>query len=96
MRAGHCESTASTESPRTPISVEDAVARTVTVITALAPVIGYAPAAKLAKEALATGEMVADLVTKQGLLGADELEAVLKPSRLTGIPADPEIGQGRE
>ncbi|GAA1856188.1 aspartate ammonia-lyase [Brevibacterium marinum] len=70
----------------------DTVARSVTVITALAPVIGYAPAAKLAKEALATGETVADLVTKQGVLGADALDEVLTPSRLTGIPADPEIG----
>ena len=65
-------------------------------ITALAPVIGYAPAAKLAKEALATGDKVADLVMKQGLLAADELDEVLKPSRLTGIPADAEVGQVRE
>src|SRR5699024_12445086 len=33
--------------------LDDIVDRSVTVITALAPVVGYAPAAKLAKEALA-------------------------------------------
>ncbi|WP_152345914.1 aspartate ammonia-lyase [Brevibacterium sp. CFH 10365] len=77
-------------------TLDDTVARSVTVITALAPVIGYAPAAKLAKEALATGEKIVDLVRKQGLLDSEELDEVLKPSRLTGIPADPEVGQGRE
>ena len=77
-------------------TLEDTVARSVTVITALAPVIGYAPAAKLAKEALATGEKVSDLVLEQGLLGADELAEVLKPSHLTGIPASTVAGHGRE
>lgn len=77
-------------------TLEDTVARSVTVITALTPVIGYAPAAKLAKEALATEEKVADFVMKLGLLWADELDEVLKPSQLTGIPADAEIGQVRE
>ena len=77
-------------------TLEDTVARSVTVITALAPVIGYAPAAKLAKEALATVEKVSDLVLEQGLLGADELDEVLKPSRLTGIPASTVAGHGRE
>src|SRR5699024_36318 len=41
--------------------LDDIVDRSVTVITALAPVVGYAPAARLAKEALARNESIADL-----------------------------------
>lgn len=63
----------------------ETVARSVTVITALAPVIGYAPAAALAKEALASDGCVADLVESRGLLEAAELEKLLTPSRLTGV-----------
>ncbi|RAF07398.1 aspartate ammonia-lyase, partial [Burkholderia multivorans] len=63
----------------------DTVARSVTVITALAPVIGYAPAAALAKEALAGDARVADLVESRGLLEFGELDALLTPSRLTGV-----------
>ncbi|WP_193071309.1 aspartate ammonia-lyase [Brevibacterium sp. FME37] len=69
-------------------ALEDTVARSVTVITALAPVIGYAPAAQLAKQALATNEPISDLVVKQGLLDRTQLEEILKPERLTGLPAD--------
>ncbi|PCC52005.1 aspartate ammonia-lyase [Brevibacterium aurantiacum] len=69
-------------------ALEDTVARSVTVITALAPVIGYAPAAQLAKQALATNEPISDLVVKQGLLDRTQLEEILKPDRLTGLPAD--------
>lgn len=65
--------------------LEDLVARSVTVITALAPVLGYSAAAKLAKEALATNAKISELVTSRGLLEKEELDALLKPSRLTGI-----------
>lgn len=63
----------------------DTVARSVTVITALAPVIGYASAAALAKEALAGDARVADLVESRGLLEFGEIDALLTPSRLTGV-----------
>ncbi|UBH06810.1 aspartate ammonia-lyase [Leucobacter sp. Psy1] len=69
----------------------DTVARSVTVITALAPVLGYAEAAALAKEALRTNEPVADLVVDRGLLGADELAELLQPARLAGLT--PEAGE---
>ncbi|GAA1555634.1 aspartate ammonia-lyase [Brevibacterium picturae] len=68
--------------------LEDSVARSVTVITALAPVIGYAQAAGLAKQALATDEKISDLVVAQGLLDRAQLEEIVKPERLTGLPAD--------
>ena len=70
--------------------LEDIVSRSVTVITALAPVIGYAEAAKLAKEALATNEKVADLVISRGLLDEAQLADILQPSKLAGLA--PETG----
>lgn len=70
--------------------LEDSVSRSVTVITALAPVIGYAAAAKLAKEALATHAKVSDLVVSHGLLGEAELAEILQPARLAGIEPEPE------
>ncbi|MDN6176416.1 MAG: aspartate ammonia-lyase [Brevibacterium sp.] len=68
--------------------LEDSVARSVTVITALAPVIGYAQAAGLAKQALATDEKISDLVVQRGLLEREQLDALLRPERLTGMGTD--------
>lgn len=65
--------------------LEDMVARSVTVITALAPVIGYAAAAKLAKEALATNAKVSDLVISAGLLDEAQLADILQPAKLAGL-----------
>lgn len=63
----------------------ETVARSVTVVTALAPVIGYASAAALAKEALDGGGEIADLATATGLIDAATLEELLTASRLTGV-----------
>ncbi|KUF05727.1 aspartate ammonia-lyase [Leucobacter sp. G161] len=65
--------------------LEDMVARSVTVITALAPVIGYAEASKLAKEALATNAKVSELVISRGLLDQAQLDDILQPSKLAGL-----------
>src|SRR5512134_981277 len=57
-------------------------------VTALAPRIGYAEAAKLAKEAIATGLTVKELVTRKGLLKGRDLEEVLDLRAMTelGVP----------
>ncbi|MGH7498770.1 MAG: aspartate ammonia-lyase, partial [Gemmatimonadales bacterium] len=62
--------------------------RSPALVTALAPKIGYAEAAKLAKEALATGLTVKELVTKKGILKGAELEEVLDLRAMTelGVP----------
>ncbi len=62
--------------------------RSPALVTALAPKIGYAEAAKLAKEALATGLTVKELVIKKGLLKGKELEEVLNLRAMTeiGVP----------
>ncbi len=54
------------------------------VITALIPTIGYAPAAKLAQQALATNVSIADLVVSQGLLSRERVEELLSARNLTG------------
>ena len=50
--------------------------------TALAPLIGYDAAAKLAKEALASGRTIRELALDQGIPAAD-LDVLLYPDRMT-------------
>jgi fumarate hydratase, class II len=65
--------------------------RSPALVTALAPRIGYAEAAKLAKEAVAAGLTVRELVVKKGLLKGRELEEVLDLRAMTepGVPGEP-------
>lgn len=51
--------------------------------TALAPVIGYDEAAKIAKEALASGRTIRELARERGM-GEEELDRILDPARMTG------------
>lgn len=70
--------------------------RSPALVTALAPKIGYADAAKLAKEALATGLTVKQLVVKKGLLKGKELDEVLDLRAMTelGVPGGKGIPGG--
>jgi aspartate ammonia-lyase len=52
-------------------------------VTALNPYIGYARSSEIAKEALATGRRVYDLVLEKKLMTREELDAVLRPEVLT-------------
>jgi aspartate ammonia-lyase len=62
--------------------------RSPALVTALAPKIGYAAAAALAKEALATGLTVKELVVRKKLLEGKELDEVLDLRAMTelGVP----------
>ncbi|HEX7024042.1 MAG TPA: aspartate ammonia-lyase [Gemmatimonadales bacterium] len=62
--------------------------RSPALVTALAPRIGYAAAAALAKEALATGLTVKELVVRKQLLQGKDLEEVLDLRAMTelGVP----------
>ncbi len=62
--------------------------RSPALVTALAPKIGYAESAKLAKEALATGLTVKELVMKKKILQGAELDEVLDLRAMTelGVP----------
>jgi len=52
-------------------------------VTALNPYIGYARASEIAREALATGRRVYDLVLERGLMTRADLDALLRPEVLT-------------
>jgi aspartate ammonia-lyase len=70
--------------------------RSPALVTALAPKIGYAEAAKLAKEAVATGLTVKQLLEKKKLLPKEELEKVLDLRAMTeiGVPGGKGIPAG--
>ena len=55
------------------------------VVTGLAPLIGYAAAAELAKEALASQRGIADLVIERGLLDQRKMEDALSAGSLAGL-----------
>jgi aspartate ammonia-lyase len=60
-------------------------ARSVGMVTALTPYLGYAVAADIAKAALAGGGEVRDLVLATGMVDAALLDHLLHPVRLAGI-----------
>ncbi|WP_454809427.1 aspartate ammonia-lyase [Paenarthrobacter nitroguajacolicus] len=57
----------------------------ISVVTGLAPLIGYAAAAELAKEALATQRGIAELVIERGLLDPQKMEEALSARSLAGL-----------
>jgi len=70
--------------------------RSPALVTALAPKLGYAEAAKLAKEAVATGLTVKQLLEEKKLLPKEELEEVLDLRAMTeiGVPGGKGIPAG--
>lgn len=68
---------------------QEMVEKSVGVVTALSPLIGYEAASKLAKEALTSNKTIKELIQQKGLLGSSELEKFLSPRALTepGIKA---------
>jgi aspartate ammonia-lyase len=65
--------------------VESMVARSVGVVTALTPYLGYAAAAEVAKQGLRTGADVRDIVLASGSLSGEHLDLLLDPARLAGL-----------
>ena len=70
--------------------------RSPALVTALAPKLGYAEAAKLAKEAVATGLTVKQLLERKQLLPPEELDEVLDLRAMTeiGVPGGKGIPAG--
>jgi aspartate ammonia-lyase len=70
--------------------------------TPLAPYIGYALAAAIAKEAVASGKTIRELVIEKGVFTKDELDAILAPHELTepgvagGFRFEPKMPKGYE
>lgn len=71
---------------------ESLVEWSMSMVTSLAPVIGYDKAAKLAKEAVDQGKTVRALVTEQNLLPAGQLDELLDARKMT----EPGVGAGGE
>jgi aspartate ammonia-lyase len=60
------------------------VERSIGIVTALNPVLGYETATKLAAEALRTGKGVVELVREMKLLTESQIREVLDPQRMAG------------
>jgi aspartate ammonia-lyase len=82
-----------TESCINGISVNEARCRryleeSLGLVTVLAPYIGYNASAAIAKESVASGKSIRDIVLEQGLMAVDELNALMQPEHLTepGLP----------
>jgi len=61
----------------------DLLHRSIGIVTALNPYIGYENASAVAKEAQATGKGVAEIVLAKGLLTKEQLDDILRPEVLT-------------
>ena len=61
-------------------------------VTSLAPIIGYDNAAKLAKRAVEEGRTVRDLCVSENILPADQLSELLNARKMT----EPGVGTGGE
>ncbi|MEK9198280.1 aspartate ammonia-lyase [Ureibacillus sp. FSL E2-3493] len=63
--------------------LKEYVEKSVGIITAVNPHIGYELAAQIAKEAIATGASVRELCLKSGALTAEQLDMILDPYEMT-------------
>jgi aspartate ammonia-lyase len=63
--------------------LEEHMNRSVGIVTALNPFIGYENASSVAKEAYSSNKSVTEIVLERGLLTKSELEEILKPEVLT-------------
>jgi aspartate ammonia-lyase len=67
-----------------PKVMRDFVERSIGLVTALVPELGYEVCTELAKEALDSGRGVAELVLEKKLLTRKKLDEILDPKRMTG------------
>ncbi len=56
---------------------------TVSLATALNPYIGYAKAAEIAKESVATGKSIIEIARSKGYLSEEQIKEILDPARMT-------------
>ncbi len=65
------------------------VEQSIGIVTALVPVIGYEASTEIARDALASGRGVYDLVMERGLLTREQLDHALNPETMTGPAGTP-------
>ncbi|TQE91738.1 MULTISPECIES: aspartate ammonia-lyase [Ureibacillus] len=63
--------------------MKEYVEKSIGIITAINPHVGYETAAKLAREAYLTGESIRDLCIKYGVLTEEQLNEILNPYEMT-------------
>ena len=63
--------------------LEEHMSRSVGIVTALNPIIGYENASSVAKEAYSSNKSVTEIVLERGLLTKEELDEILQPEVLT-------------
>jgi aspartate ammonia-lyase len=71
--------------------LRQSVERSISIVTALNPYIGYEQATAVAQEALASGRGVSELVIEQGLLTEAQLRELMRPEVLTQPRPLPEL-----
>ena len=59
------------------------VRESVTLVTALNPIIGYEKAALIAKTAIASGAPIDEVAQQLGILTREQIDALLVPEKLT-------------
>ncbi len=69
------------------------IERTVGIVTALNPVIGYDKATELAKEALATNKGILEIIRKKKVLSEEQIKKLLDPASLTGLDKSKYVGK---
>lgn len=67
---------------------QDYAMRSLGIVTVLNPLIGYAKAAEVVKEAMKTGKSIRSVILSWGILSAEELDRLLSPESMT----EPHIG----
>ena len=63
--------------------LKEYVEKSVGIITAVNPHIGYEAASRIAREAIATGKSVRELCLEHGVLTEEELDIILDPYEMT-------------
>lgn len=62
---------------------EEMVSKSVGLVTAINPIVGYKNASAVAREAILTGRPVREIVLEKGLLTEEEIDEILSPMALT-------------
>jgi aspartate ammonia-lyase len=60
------------------------IERSIGIVTALNPVLGYEKTTELAKEALQSGKGILELIREKKLLTEDQIKKLMDPATLTG------------
>ena len=67
--------------------LDQRITESITLVTALNPIIGYEKAASIAKAAMASGKAIAVTAEELGIMGQVEMRQLLVPEKLTRVGA---------